>query len=726
MHFLRTTLSLLSVVAIAGCRSETAVSGPSGWAPLFAMSDGSQAGGNPDFFFLPPIASNLTRHPNWESSEFNPGLIPMVESCRLVGAACNGQLLVPTPATVAGEHYQLDWKMPRDRAAKYRITVKVGTVTLGFVDVNGTNGSTLPIKFRIESGALCDPPGTKPCGSTSIAFDAGGSVTIRTDPTAPPSGVNIPPQGVGAQQNILVTVTLQRCGAGLRERGLVDLPTFGSCVTVTTTPALEDPLSVPATVFVCDMTPVELAGIVSEAQEDRITLHRYDGEVVQALPHVPAPCSGTTASAGDRVEAALRHLVRGEFGAAGRHVLGLLSPRPLQALDVGGGGQTDFFSDFQFALPAKLEIVSGNHQTTLPGSTLPDQATVRVTDLGGEPVAGTRVSFAPAGGGAVSAATVTTGSNGLAAVSWTLATAYGANTLVASAKGTAGDDLNGPRPGVDPFQPVQPPFDPPNGPPVPVTLLTGSVTFEATGAGLSDGFEMESGWSSNGFWNRSTLTTSPTPISNSAYPSWVNLAPGDDSNGKLPSPFLGGWVFWYGEPEDGNYIGTPQTGQSALSGGTSTAPNSGSLTSPEFLVPSGGPVSLRFRTWFEIESVDADRFDLMRVVVYDVDANATTELGLLNPVTDPNGAPPTPFTSGGLNAPPVWVEVTHPLDAFAGKRVQLSFRFETGDVLYNGFRGWIVDEVRVELDPPSAVAAMAAPGAVTRGLTRPGPAAVRR
>ena len=124
------------------------------------------------------------------------------------------------------------------------------------------------------------------------------------------------------------------------------------------------------------------------------------------------------------------------------------------------------------------------------------------------------------------------------------------------------------------------------------------------------------------------------------------------------------------------------------------------LTSPDIVLPSeiGFSPTLRFDTWWEIESVNPSLFDIMRISVQDVGTGVITSLGVLNPARDPGpiqSGPSIPFTSAGLNAPPAWVPVTVSLNAFRGKTVRLLFTFDTRDARYNGFRGWLIDNVRV-------------------------------
>ncbi|HVT40629.1 MAG TPA: hypothetical protein VHE78_16420, partial [Gemmatimonadaceae bacterium] len=304
----------------------------------------------------------------------------------------------------------------------------------------------------------------------------------------------------------------------------------------------------------------------------------------------------------------------------------------------------------------------------------------------------------------VAPTTFVTGIDGKARAGWTLKGTSGANSLMASGRGIGGEDFNGPREGIDPFQPIQPISDPSPSSRSPVTLQTGSQTFRATSFSFTDGFEVESGWTATGFWNRSTLRNGANPIMNAAYPTYVDLAPGDASGGAMPSPFAGSYVFWYGNPAAGNYLGPQQANDAPKSGGRGTASNTGVLTSPSIVFPTATGMSLvlRFNTWWEIESVNPSLFDRMELSVQDVSTSAITSLGMLNPATDPTVArpPSAPFTSGGFNTPPGWVEVVKDLSAFRGKTIRLIFTFNTVDLLYNGFRGWLLDNVRITPDAP--------------------------
>ena len=90
--------------------------------------------------------------------------------------------------------------------------------------------------------------------------------------------------------------------------------------------------------------------------------------------------------------------------------------------------------------PAKLIAFAGNNQSVAAGGAVPTAPSVLVTDAGDNPIANVPVTFAiTAGGGTITGASATTNAAGIAAVgSWTLGTAAGPNTLVATSTAVSG------------------------------------------------------------------------------------------------------------------------------------------------------------------------------------------------------------------------------------------------------------------------------------------------
>lgn len=213
---------------------------------------------------------------------------------------------------------------------------------------------------------------------------------------------------------------------------------------------------------------------------------------------------------------------------------------------------------------------------------------------------------------------------------------------------------------------------------------------------FTDGFETQSGWIYEGFWHQQASAS----IVNSNYTDeYVKLAPNDLTTGAIPGPYAGMYSAWYGQETTGSFIGEAQIGQSMWSGGTSVESNHGAMTSPEINLAGLNQASLSFWSWFEIESVNPNEygFDIMEIFVIDVATGVETSIGRLNPFSDPilDDRAALPFTSGGFNKAPVWNNVAFDLSNFAGATIQLKFDFRTVDGLYNGFRGWFVDEVLV-------------------------------
>lgn len=171
-------------LALAACSGEQAVTGPRSpiSPPSFIISDGAN-GGNAHFFFLPPLVPAPS-----PAGTFDATQQPVVAICALVNDACGAVVATFTMTTGPGsetvrvvpadEHYIVNWHTDRfdlTVGATYRIRVLIGNLVLGFADVvpTGTgkaknavtgdeialkDGSTLPIKFRIEDGAVVGTP----------------------------------------------------------------------------------------------------------------------------------------------------------------------------------------------------------------------------------------------------------------------------------------------------------------------------------------------------------------------------------------------------------------------------------------------------------------------------------------------------------------------------------------------------------------------------------------
>jgi hypothetical protein len=153
---------------------------------------------------------------------------------------------------------------------------------------------------------------------------------------------------------------------------------------------------------------------------------------------------------------------------------------------------------------------------------------------------------------------------------------------------------------------------------------------------------------------------------------------------------------------------------------TSSATVCGKAISPVIDLSNYSFPVLTFKSWFEVESVDVAKgqFDQMRVgfiipsaenggvsevVTYNSKGDAVTlktdtyyPIYYLNPDFEPDiQEGPVPYTTAGVNTFPVWKEFEVPVDGLAGYKVKFVFDFDSEDWLYNGFRGWGIDDIKV-------------------------------
>ena len=191
------------VLILSGCSQDPPTVATPPRAPVnFTISDALHSAGNARFFFLPP----LVPQPN-ATGTVDATVSPVVEVCEWTGACGPVIASFSTTGGTGASTVRLDqgtwlvnWDTKAcvtgpctlDPAKTYRIRVLVAGVQLGFADVdvvsNGSqlknvqtaeyiglvNGRTLPVKFRIEVGAIhVIPTGG---GGTPITAAEGGTV----------------------------------------------------------------------------------------------------------------------------------------------------------------------------------------------------------------------------------------------------------------------------------------------------------------------------------------------------------------------------------------------------------------------------------------------------------------------------------------------------------------------------------------------------------------------
>ena len=564
---------------------------PSADRPVAQISDGNHSLGNPDFFFLPPLVPLPSGNVNYQPALFNPALVPVVDVCELSGdpmggaVSCVRTVFGPVNATLNTNHYVVNWATNLSNAGAglnvanfYRIRVfgSLGGKLLGFADVDPVStgkelkniqtneiiglvdGRTLPIKFEIEEGALCDPPGTSSCTTQTIPLTTGGTVVLEETGDR----VIVPPQPNRPGQ--VISLSLQPCPSLP-----IDNPKVGPCLRVIADPPLVGPLVVRARVLLCSLNRnTDLTGL-SHEQTHLLKVHRLDvgpPVVVQALPETPAPeCLGGLGSV--QPKSALDWL--GQLAAA------VFGPRELRAssavLDVGEGGSTDFFSSFQLALPIKMQVVGLIDFIGDPNLALATPPRILVTDYHGEPAAGARIHFqiTSVGGGSVTPLEVTSSADPVANVtvgSWVLGAAGVVHTLRAYGWGIASPADNGPQDGFDPYQPD---ITLPLSAQSPVPVHTGQLLFTGTARNLVEGL-----WTATGSLTAGKRDAAAALLNNGDV---LVVGGVDDFGAQVYHPATGVFLATEGRPQFNHRSGLTATkladGRVLVIGGMSAANN---------------------------------------------------------------------------------------------------------------------------------------------------------
>lgn len=372
----RSALVCLGIVAIfSACRDESSITKPV--RPSFALSDGSN-GGNPHFFFLPPLVGQPTF-----AGSFNPHLSPVVDICQLdaQALACAGPSFSPGAVQLNGsaQQYQVNWNTDPSTlvAGKiYRLTVRVAGQSLGFADVEPVSsgsqlknlrtgdvfglldGRTLPLKFRIESGAF----GTNcvsDCAEASVTND-GGTVVTNTGF----AGVQLPAGWLASPSQVVVTIervtTLD--GATINDAGSPRCIPLAASVAAAQLEGCYRFQTVPSATFAKFVTVGICAPVTRLPETDLDAIQLYSVEepvpvegspLIRALPNAPAPfvsCPGFTSTP------LPTGLLRSLPGRLWQQLARFVTPTKAYAFHLGVGGSTCCFSRIGWVLPATTPI----------------------------------------------------------------------------------------------------------------------------------------------------------------------------------------------------------------------------------------------------------------------------------------------------------------------------------------------------------------------------------
>ena len=376
------SLTMLTFAAMAAGCGDGATSPPGTPArpPAFAISDGAHGGGNPGFFFLPPLVSDPSGNP--EFGDVAPASVsPVVRICRLASdptlgpAVCAEEVVSFSGSQISFSdgQYQVNWDTKATElstSAFYRMSVYVGTQMLGFADVDPVtsremrnprsgdvfsllDGRTLPIKFVVEEDGLCT--GGIECTIATVT-NSGGSFVLPSGN----GGIYLPegwlPPGIAS-----LSLTLQRVATGPDNDCLEDgftgpglVRQYEGCMKITTDPDLagKGGIQKPAVVGLCLEIPSThpdyqyLSMIKSDAGRPLVVLDDADPSVItgftcagfagsppppEVIGWLPGPVQQLAATAW---RGALKRLDRIEL------------VKSANAIDLGAGGRMEEFSDF--------------------------------------------------------------------------------------------------------------------------------------------------------------------------------------------------------------------------------------------------------------------------------------------------------------------------------------------------------------------------------------------
>lgn len=462
--------ALIAGVSCSGDRMPTGprLTPPAGNATLW---DGSQVGGNPNVFFLPPLVPDPSGLPTYGKNPFQSGLPVQIEVACLTapsGSSCAGRGLARTPTkeSTSDQQYMLNWdtKAPGfDPGFVFRVKVWIGSTNVAFADVvlisnaspknRVTNddiplpdGRTLPIKVHVQTGWNCVNQAscitqvvtnTPPSGQSYTIVQTQGGANAAFFPAN-----WFDTQG-GRINQVLVTiedVTSQLSqasggpGCSLGKTAMLSQEhcvrfTIDPQVTITTQPGN------PAIVATC------IDGITGAHQQ----LVKYDvSEVPEFLQNVTPPSPfvcpeggtiGSTSPSSNR----LVNLASATLSKFGHALKSLVVPKSAYAIDLGVGGALDSGSPccslVAFGQAITMSNVSPLTQTASVGGSVPERVQIKTVHDGSFGVAGQTITCQVGSGGGTVSVPATTDANGITSCPWVLGPDPGINTLQVIAQG---------------------------------------------------------------------------------------------------------------------------------------------------------------------------------------------------------------------------------------------------------------------------------------------------
>ena len=405
MQRARAPIAATLLLALAACSDQRDPSGPGAGEPAAIIFDGSRNDEADDFFFLPPIMPDPSTHDNFDDGKFNTGLRPTVSICQLAAdpnasPMTDCVLLDGAPILIAdfassavsmsttNEHYQVNWHTDESSVLVdkfYRIQVFVGSTRVGFADLDPVSsarelkstqtneviplvdGRTLPIKFRIEHGVLCE--NELDCGEFTVT-NAGGTFLTNTKHAGVQFGPNFLPPGVDQ-----ITLTIERVTVGVDNQCHAASNSrlwkqWEACYSFTTDPDLKPlgGIQAPATVGKCTELSTE-----DPLYDKQLGYKSHDGENLVALPNVTLPvnfgldCEGFFGT-GVITQSSnpLIRLAQAGWRGLGTQVGRVFGVRPAYAIDLGLGDRVrvgDGFSQINWGIGLDGSVASNGEQS---------------------------------------------------------------------------------------------------------------------------------------------------------------------------------------------------------------------------------------------------------------------------------------------------------------------------------------------------------------------------
>ena len=378
---LRSLTILILGAFVAACGDDsTSPPGTPARPPAFAISDGAHGGGNPGFFFLPPLVADPSGNPEYGDAAVAV-VSPVVSICRLAGdptlgpTMCAEQVLSLSGSQISfvDGKYQVNWDTKSTElstTAFYRLSVYVGTQMLGFADVDPVtsremrnirsgevfqlvDGRTLPIKFVVEEDGLCTD--AVECTIVTVTDD-GGSFTL-------PSGHG----GIYLQDGWLppgissVSMTLKRVATGFDNDCLEDgftgpglVRQYEGCMEITTDPDLTGTAGIqkPAVVGLCLEIPSThpdyhyLNIIKSDAGRPVVPLADADPSIIDGFTCVGFGGTAPPPEVIGWLPGPVQQLASGAWRSALKGLDRIELVKSANAIDLGEGGRMETFSDF--------------------------------------------------------------------------------------------------------------------------------------------------------------------------------------------------------------------------------------------------------------------------------------------------------------------------------------------------------------------------------------------